>query len=187
MNSRAVAVQRKPRSVPWWALLSGGIIVVILGVLLLIFPKTTASYLFLVLGLVVIVGGIIAIASIVRDRALWGWKVLAGVLAILAGLVLTGQPLFSAYLVAAIALWILGALIIIAGLALIIVAFWYSSWAYGAGGALCCILGPALVLVAAVGPLVAPWVFALAAIAAGILAIVYAFRMRREGSPVVAR
>jgi uncharacterized membrane protein HdeD (DUF308 family) len=180
MNSRAVAVQRKPRSVPWWALLSGGIIVVILGVLLLIFPKTTASYLFLVLGLVAIVGGIIAIASIVRDRALWGWKVLAG-------LVLTGQPLFSAYLVAAIALWILGALIIIAGLALIIVAFWYSSWAYGAGGALCCILGLALVLVAAVGPLVAPWVFALAAIAAGILAIVYAFRMRREGSPVVAR
>jgi uncharacterized membrane protein HdeD (DUF308 family) len=183
MNSRAVPVQRKAASVPWWAVLLGGIVAVILGILLMAWPAATANDLFFVLGVLAIAGGVVALASIFRSRAQWGWRVLAGVLAILFGLALIGQPLFSAYLAAAIILWVLGALFIVVGLVLIIMAFAYAGWAYGIGGALCVILGAAVVLAAAVGPLKAPWIFALAMIAGGILAVVAAFRMRRDGSP----
>jgi uncharacterized membrane protein HdeD (DUF308 family) len=126
-----------------------------------------------------LLGGVVALGSIPFNQCP-GVKLLAGIVAIVLGLALISQPLFSAYLVAAMALWILGALLILAGTALVIVAFSGVGWWYGLLGGLVIVIGVLLILISVVGPLKAPWVFGVAFIVAGILAIVAAVQSRRH-------
>ena len=157
-----------------------GIIAVIIGVLLIISPKTTATYLFWFLGIACLIGSVVAVGSILFNRASWGWKLLAASIALVLGLALISAPLFSAYLLAAMALWILGAVVIVVGVVLIIMAFSDVGWWYGILGGLAIALGALLILGSVIGPLKAPWVFGLAAIVAGIMAIVAALRSRKR-------
>jgi uncharacterized membrane protein HdeD (DUF308 family) len=144
MRSQAVPLPSQTRSFPWWAGLVVGIVAVVIGVLLILSPRTAATYLFWILGIACLVGGVVALASILFRRVSWGWKLLAGIVAIVLGLALISQPLFSAYLVAAMSLWILGAIVIVGGVVLIIMGFsQFFSWAYavlaaGAVGLRCC-------------------------------------------------
>jgi len=182
MKSQAVPMPQQSRSIPWWTGLLVGILAVAIGVLLILSPTTTAAYLFWILGAVCLIGGVVAFASILFNRASWGWKLLAGIVAIVLGLALVSQPLFSAYLVAAMALWILGAIVIVAGVALIIVGFsGFASWAYALLGVLAVAIGALLILVSVIGPLKVPWVFGVAVIVAGIGAIAAALQSRRRG------
>ena len=180
MRSRAAPLQQKPRSVPWWVGLLAGIIAAVIGVLLILSPKTAATYLFWILGIACLTGGVVALGSILFSRASWGWKLLAGIIAIVLGLALISEPLFSAYLLAAMALWILGALVIVAGVVLIIVAFSGVGWWYGILGGLAIVIGALLILGSVIGPLKAPWVFGLAMIVAGIGAIAAALQSRKH-------
>ena len=178
MRSRAVPLRRESRQFPWWAGLLAGILAVVIGVLLILSPETTATYLFWILGIACLVGGVVALGSILFTRASWGWKLLAGILAIVLGLALISQPLFSAYLVAAMALWVLGAVLVLAGVVPIVLAFSGFGWWYGILGALVIIIGVLLILVSVIGPLKAPWAFGVAAIIAGVGAVVAALRSR---------
>jgi uncharacterized membrane protein HdeD (DUF308 family) len=160
--------------------LVAGILAAIIGVLLVLSPRTTATYLFWILGIACIVGGAVALISILFRRASWGWKLLAGCLALLIGLGLISQPLFSAYLVAAISLWVLGALLLLAGVVLMVPAFSGFGWWLGLLGIAVIGFGALLVLGSVIGPQKAPWIFGVAAIVAGVLAIVAAFRLRER-------
>jgi uncharacterized membrane protein HdeD (DUF308 family) len=178
MKSNASPSTRKSRQVPWWAVLLGGIVLAVIGVLLIITPAATATILFKALGVACAIGGIVFIASIWFDRKGWVWRLLAGLGMILLGLILFGQPLLSAYLLAAMVLWILGAAAVVGGIVLILWAFSYAGWVRGLLGVLCVIVGGMLILGSTVGPLKAPWAFGIAAVAGGVAAIVSAFRMR---------
>ncbi len=182
MKSFRAPGQGKSRNVPWWAILLAGIALVIIGVLLIIAPKTAATNLFLILGALCAIGGLGAIVSIAFTRKSWGTRLLAGAGLILLGLALLSQPLLSAYLVAAIILWILGAAIVLVGIFLILQAFSYAGWLRGVLGALCVIIGAMLILASTIGPLKAPWAYGIAAIAGGIGAIVAAFQQRKTAS-----
>ena len=172
-------VERRTQSLPWWAVLLAGIGLAVIGILLIIAPVRAATNLFLVLGVACAVGGIVFIASIWFNRASWVWRLLAGIGVVLLGLALISQPLFGAYLVAAMVLWILGAAVVVGGIVLILWAFSYAGWVPGILGVLCLILGSMLILGSTAGPLKAPWAFGIAAVAGGIMAIVGAFRLRR--------
>jgi uncharacterized membrane protein HdeD (DUF308 family) len=178
MRSRDVPLPRKSRQIPWWVGVIAGVLVVALGILLILSPKTTSTYLFWILGVTCVAGGVVALVSIIFSRASWGWKLLAGILAIPLGLALVSQPLFSAYLVAAMALWVLGVLLIIAGTVLVILAFSGVGWWYGILGGFVFAAGALVILGSVIGPLKAPWVFGVAFIAGGILAILSAARSR---------
>jgi uncharacterized membrane protein HdeD (DUF308 family) len=180
MRSRVVPLPQKRRSIPWWVGLLAGIIAAVIGVLLILSPKTTATYLFWILGIACIIGGAVALISVLFNRASWGWKLLAGGIAIILGLGLISQPLFSAYLLAAISLWVLGAVVIVAGVVLMVPAFSHMGWWYGLVGVLAMVIGALLILGSVIGPLKAPWVFGVAAIAAGIAAIVATLQSRKR-------
>ena len=181
MRSQAVPLPRETRSVPWWVGLVVGILAVVIGVLLILSPTTTANYLFWILGIACLVGGIVALASILFSRVSWGWKLLAGIVAIVLGLALISQPLFSAYLLAAMSLWILGAIVIVGGVVLIIMGFSrFFSWAYAVLGGFVAILGALLILISVVGPQRAPWAFGVAAILAGIGVVAAALQSRKH-------
>ena len=180
MKSFRASGQSKTRNIPWWAILLAGIVLVIIGVLLIITPKTAATGLFLVLGVLCALGGLGAIVSIVFTRKQWGTRLLAGAGLILLGLALLSQPLLSAYLVAAIILWILGAAVVLGGIFLILQAFSYAGWLRGLLGALCLIIGAMLILGSTIGPLKAPWAYGIAAVAGGIAAIVAAIQQKKR-------
>ena len=189
MRSSAMTVRPAARSVPWWALLLPGFVVVIIGVLLIVAPRNTATGVFMVLGGATILGGMIALISLAFNRVMWGYKLFGGLVAILIGLALASQPLFGAYLLAAAALWILGVGVLLGGVALVIGGLSYASWTPTArgkgglmvgGGAICLILGFGIVLGSAMGPLKAPWLYGLAVIAAGVGVIAGAFKMRQR-------
>jgi uncharacterized membrane protein HdeD (DUF308 family) len=178
MRSRTAPMPPRERSVPWWLGLVVGIVAMVIGLLLILSPEMTATYLFWILGIAAIIGGAVVLISIAFRPAAWGWKVLAGIIAIVLGLGLIAQPLFSAYLVAAIAVWILGSALIVVGLVLMVPAFSGIGWWYGLLGAAAILIGALLILSSVVAPVRAPWVFGVVAIIAGILAVVATLQSR---------
>ena len=73
--------------VPWWLVLIEGIALIILGLLLLANPAKTSVILVQVVGLYWFVAGIFKIISIFMDSSLWGWKLVAGILGIIAAVI----------------------------------------------------------------------------------------------------
>lgn len=178
-------------TVPWWLVLLEGIAAVIIGIFLLTSPGITLFALVQVTGFFWLIGGIFRIVSIFVDSSSWGWKLLGGVIGILAGLVILQHPLWSTLLLPAVYVVILGIQGIILGGASLVMAFRGGGWGTGVLGALSILLGIVLLLNPLfIGIAVLPFVLGAFALLGGILAIVAAFMMRkgsaesREASPV---
>jgi uncharacterized membrane protein HdeD (DUF308 family) len=172
-------VQQRIEALPWWAVLLLGIAAALIGCFLLVSPKATATDIFRLLGLFFVVAGAQSMIGLVRDRRNWGWKVFAGVLGIIAGLVFLFEPTASAYLGSAIVVWFLGTAAILVGIALIIQGIAYAGWGHTVLGIVALIFGILVILLAALGALTMPWVFGLLAVVGGIFLVVDAVRMRR--------
>ena len=173
------AEQTNAAPVPWWLVLIEGIAAVIIGILLVVAPAITLLSLIQFLGFFWLIGGILRVVSIFVDNSLWGWKLLAGILGILAGIVVVQHPLWSTFLVPAILVIFLGIQAIISGGASLVLAFQGGGW----GAALLGILNIVFGLILLFNPLITvaflPFVLGAFGIAGGILAIVAAFMVRR--------
>jgi uncharacterized membrane protein HdeD (DUF308 family) len=163
----------------WWLPLLQGIAALIVGILLLTNPAATLVTLVIFLGVYWFIGGIFEIVSLFLDRTHWGWKLVSGILGILAGIVIVQNPLWSAILVPATLVWILGIFGIIIGAIELFRAVQGAGWGVGILGVISIILG--LILLGG-NPLVATivlvYVAAIWAIIGGLAAIIYAFRLR---------
>jgi uncharacterized membrane protein HdeD (DUF308 family) len=82
-------------SVPWWLDLLEGIAAVIIGIFLLTSPGITLFALVQITGFFWLIGGIFRIVSIFVESSSWGWKLLGGIIGILAGLVVLQHPVWS--------------------------------------------------------------------------------------------
>jgi uncharacterized membrane protein HdeD (DUF308 family) len=172
------AAQEQPRMLPWWLILIEGIVALVVGVMLLVSPVRTTIYLIQVLGWYWLISGVFEIIGIFIDHTKWGWRLFSGIIGILAGLVIIGQPLMATILVPTTMVWIVGFLGIFFGVVLLIRAFQGGGWAAGILGVLSIILGIMLIGQPFVAALALPWIFGVCAIVGGILAIVAAFRFR---------
>ena len=168
---------------PWWLVLLEGIISVILGLFLLTAPGITLLFLVQVLGFFWLVGGIFRIVSIFIDSSLWGWKLVGGILGILAGIVVLRHPLWSTILVPAVIVIIIGIQGLIQGILGLIVAFQGGGWGAGILGVLSIVFGIILLINPLLGAVVFPIVLGALMLVGGIVAIVGAFRLR--SSPAV--
>jgi uncharacterized membrane protein HdeD (DUF308 family) len=167
-------------SVPWWLVLLEGIAAVIIGIFLLTAPGITLLFLVQVTGFFWLIGGILRLVSIFVDSSLWGWKLLAGIVGVLAGLVVLQHPLWSTLLLPAVYVIILGIQGIILGGTGLVMAFRGGGWGSGVLGVLSIILGIVLLLNPLfIGIAVLPFVLGAFALLGGMLAIVAAFAMRR--------
>ena len=75
-----------------------GIAAVIIGLFLLTAPGITLLFLVQVTGFFWLIGGILRVVSIFVDSSLWDWKLVGGVIGILAGIVVLRHPLWSTLL-----------------------------------------------------------------------------------------
>ena len=174
------AVTFETKQYPWWLLLMGGILNIIVGILLLVNPaKTTIAFAW-VLGLYWLVQGILTLVGMFLDHSAWGWKLFMGVLGILAGIVVMRHPIASAVVLPALFILLLGIQGVIAGGISLVLAFKGGGWGVGLLGAVSIVFGIILILNYAnlATVLTFIWIVGILAIAGGIVQIIQAFRQR---------
>jgi uncharacterized membrane protein HdeD (DUF308 family) len=178
----ATAMETKQR--PWWLLLLGGILAVIVGAILLfggLGTKVQTWVLIIqVLGIWWLISGIFDIVYMFIDHTAWGWKLFIGIVSIIAGIYILQYPLVSAVVLPKILVLVLGIWGLIYGVILLIMAFRGGGWGAGILGGLGIIFG--LILIAnwaSIGSgLAMIWVVAIFAFIGGIWQIVQSFRQR---------
>lgn len=163
---------------PWWLVLLEGIAMLILGILLLIKPGMTVLIFVQFVGIYWLISGIFQIIGIFLDSSMWGWKLFAGVLGILAGIIVVQHPLWSPVVLGSTLIIILGIEGIIYGGIGLYQAFKGAGWGAGILGALSILFGIYFLANIGQATLVLPWVFGIFAIVGGIAAIVMAFRLK---------
>jgi uncharacterized membrane protein HdeD (DUF308 family) len=160
-----------------WLVLLLGIIAVIFGVLFFIYPVPTLEFLVILLGLYWLFNGIVVLISLFADKARLGWKLLVGILGVLAGVLVLAYPLYSAILIPTVFAIIIGVEGLIIGAVYMAQGFSGAGWGTAILGILSIIFGLVLIanpLVAAVGLVL---LLAGLAIVGGIAAIVISFRL----------
>jgi uncharacterized membrane protein HdeD (DUF308 family) len=163
----------------WWVVLLQGIALVIIGILLITDTDQTLFTLILFLGFWWFIGGIFDLISIMMDHRHWGWKLVTGILGIIAGVAVIRHPMWAALLVPATIGWMLGVFGVVIGVLGVIRAFQGAGLGVGIVGVVSAILG-VLLLGADIGVTAATIIVAGAvwAIIGGIVSIIYAFRLR---------
>lgn len=172
------AEQAEGTQVPWWLVLIEGIALIILGLLLLANPAQTSVIVIQVLGIYWLIVGIIKIVSIFIDSSMWGWKLFAGIVGILAGILILQHPLYAPLLVGAALVIILGIQGLIMGIVGLIQAFQGAGWGVGILGVVSILIGILLLANLWLFTFSLPWVIGILAIVGGIIAIIAAFRVK---------
>jgi uncharacterized membrane protein HdeD (DUF308 family) len=166
---------------PWWLILVEGIFALIFGIFLLTAPFASSVFAVTVLGFYWLIRGIFAIIEIfLPDRSIhWGWLLFFGVLGILAGLAVIRNPLYATALVGTALIIFLAIDGIIMGIMGVVRAFMGAGWGTGILGVLSVIIGAFLLANVWGATLALPLVLGVCLLIGGIVAIVYAFRVRQ--------
>ena len=169
-------------ALPWWLVLVEGIVVALLGLILLVAPGASLVFLVWLLGIYLLVAGVIRIIGIFSDSSFWGWKLVAGILCLIAGLAILSNPLWSTTLASTWLVILVGFLAMLQGAAGLIVAFQGGGWGMGALSVLGILFGLFLVINPLVGAATLTLIVAIFMLIGGVGAVVQAFRMRREAA-----
>lgn len=178
MSTDAMAF--KTEQSPWWLIMMGGILNLIIGILLLTVPVKTVLLLVLALGIYWLISGTFTLVSMFVDHTAWGWKLFVGLLGIIAGILILRHPLAGAIVIPQTIVLLVGIQGLITGSVMLIMAFQGGGWGAGILGALSMLFGFILMFnywVPGVA-LTLVWVTAILAIAGGIVQIIQAFQNR---------
>jgi uncharacterized membrane protein HdeD (DUF308 family) len=173
-------VGSRGEALPWWLVLVEGILAAFLGLVLLIAPGASLFFIVQLLGLYLFIAGMFRIIGIFLDSSLWGWKLVGGILCLIAGLAVLDHPLWSTTLASAGLVIIVGFLAMLQGAAGLVVAFQGGGWGMGVLSVLGILFGLILVINPLIGVAALPFVLGIFMLIGGVGAVVQAFRMRRE-------
>ena len=163
---------------PWWLVLLEGVFAGIFGLLLLTAPAATLLFLVQVFGFYLFLGGIFRVVSLFTDSSSWGWKLVGGLLGIIAGIAVLQHPILSTVIVPTYIIYIIGFIAIAEGVIELIAAFQGSGWGLGILGILRIVFGIILVSNPLLGVLALPIVLGALMLVGGIFAVVVSLRMR---------
>jgi uncharacterized membrane protein HdeD (DUF308 family) len=170
---------------PWWLSLIGGILAMVVGAVMLWGSTTTRVNLWLMLvqllGLYWLITGILDLVHMFTDHRGWGWKLLMGVISIVAGAYILMYPIATALALPEIFVFVLGIWALIEGCILLFMAFKGGGLTSGVLGALGIVLGLMLM-----GTYSQPgmglsliWFGAVAALVGGAVMIWHALKARK--------
>jgi len=175
--SSAVA-ERNEAPWPWWLVLIEGIALVILGILFFTSPLATWASMVWVLGIYWIFIGIVKLISMFQDHSKLGWKLVLGVLYIIAGIFLITQPVAGSVVFGLSVTLIIGMYAVIIGIVGLIAAFKGGGWGAGILGVITIILGIWLLMNIGASTMALPWTVGIFALIGGVMAIWQAFKLR---------
>jgi len=159
-----------------------GIVVALLGLILLVAPGASLSFLVMLLGIYLLIAGISRFVGISLDSSSWGWKLAAGILCLIAGFAVLSNPLWSATLASAGLVILVGFLAMLQGAAGLIVALQGGGWGMGLLSVLGILFGLFLVINPLMGVATLTLILAIFMLIGGVGAVIQAFRMRREAA-----
>lgn len=126
-------------STSWWLVLIEGILAIITG-LFLLYEPVTAALLIHILGIFWLVIGIISIiGALVSSENRW-WKLLSGILSIVAGIVILIYPVYSPFVILGLLVIFIGVWAIVTGAIRIASSFRGEEWGTGILGIITIIL-----------------------------------------------
>ena len=174
----------------WWVLLVRGIILILLGIAMFVWPKATLWVFVVLFAAYLLVDGVMAIFQGFSERKAGrpsGWQFTQGVLAIAFAIALLAWP----NTIGKILMFIVGIWAILAGIGGIAAGFrmkqvpgsgwgWFLAW-----GVLAAAFGIALLVSPASGILAILWLVGIWAIMAGIVFIFASFFVRKVGNAIV--
>lgn len=163
---------------PWWSVLLEGIIAIIIGIFLVYEPIATTILLIQLLAIFWLVGGIITVLGALIFTKDGKWKLLSGILGIIAGVVILMYPIISPYIVLNFLVIFIGALAIVNGAVVLGSAFKAGEWGIGVLGVLSIILGLLLLTNSFAGAMILPWMFGFILIIGGIVAVIWGLKIR---------
>ena len=164
--------------VPWWVVLLEGIIAILIGLFLLYKPAVTTIFLVQILGIFWLAEGILSVIGALIFSGNRLWKLLSGILSIIAGVLILMYPIYSPFIVLTFFVIFIGVWAIINGIVKIALALKGGGWGTGIIGVLTIILGLLLLTNSLVGALFLPWIFGFFLVIGGIGAVIWGIKMR---------
>jgi uncharacterized membrane protein HdeD (DUF308 family) len=165
--------------IPWWLVLIQGIILLIIGGYLLAYPLQTLYVLVIFLGAWWFVGGIFAIISAAMTKEDVGWKIVLGLLGIIAGLIILTYPMYSTILILPLLAVLIGVWGLIMGFVYLFRGFSMGDWGSAILGIVAIILGIAILANTLVTAVLLPYIIGAFMIVGGIAAIIGSFMLRK--------
>lgn len=151
--------------------LLGGIISLVFGILLITRTQGIIEVIMLLLGLWWLIEGLFQLLSIFIDRSQWGWKLIGGMLGVIAGLLVLNFPLVGGAVYFGVMTILIGALGLLFGVFAIIGAFRGAGWGAGLFGAVSVIIGLFLIFNVYLSLNILIWIFAILLIVQGLIAV----------------
>ena len=168
----------EPLYSPWWVVLLEGIFAIIVGLFLLYSPAITTVILIQVLGIFWLAGGILSVLGAFVFSGNRMWKLLSGILSIIAGIVILTYPIYSPFIVLTLFVIFIGVWAIISGAVKLVSGLKGEGLGTGILGIVTIILGLLLLANALVGALALPWVFGIFLVIGGIGGVIGGLKMR---------
>jgi uncharacterized membrane protein HdeD (DUF308 family) len=166
-----------PLELPRWIVLLEGIIAILIGLFLLFRPGQTTTFLIQILGIFWLAEGMLSVLGALIYSGNRVWKLLSGILSIIAGAVILMYPIYSSVIVLTLFVIFIGIWAVVTGAVKILLALKGGGRGVGIIGILTIILGLLLLVNFAAGVAVLPWVFGLFLILGGIGTLIEGFRM----------
>jgi uncharacterized membrane protein HdeD (DUF308 family) len=163
---------------PWWVVLLEGIIAIVIGLFLLYQPVATTILLIQILGIFWLATGIVSVIGVLIFPENRLWKLLSGILSIIAGVVILLYPVYSPLIVLTLLVIFIGAWAIVTGAVQLAWGLKGGGWGIGILGILTIILGLLLLTNSLAGVLILPWMFGFFLIIGGIGAVALGIKMR---------
>lgn len=168
---------------PWWLLLVGGLLFLVLGFVSLAYPMTALLSVALYIGLIALATGIMSLAFAFSNMSAggWSWRLFEGIVDVLFGLVMLIHPMISAALIPVI----IGIWVFIRGLMYLIDALsWRRNrsrdWSgYAVIGVLLMVFGFLMIIDERFGLLPVAYLLAAIFLFVGFASLIVAFSMRR--------
>jgi uncharacterized membrane protein HdeD (DUF308 family) len=160
---------------PWWLIVLQGFFAALIGLLLLISPGITIVVMVQFMGFYWLIGGLFTIVNIFLNRAMWGWKLVGGLIGIIAGFAVIQNPLWSALVVPSTLVIFLGISGILIGAVYMAQAFSGAGWGAAILGILSALFGLVLLANPILGAVTLTFVLGLIGLVGGITAMVFSF------------
>ena len=163
----------------WWLILLWGVLAMILGIMCLAKPAMTTLVFVTFLGAYWFIGGVFTLGSLVVNRANMGWKILVGILNIIAGILVLAYPLYSTLILLGVLVIFLGFWAVFMGFVHLYHAFSVQDAGSGILGIISLIFGILLFAFPSASMIMVPLVAGVVALGLGISAIAFSFMAKK--------
>lgn len=179
MTAPGADFSKMTQFIPWWLVLIQGIILLIIGGYLLAFPYQTFFVLVIFLGAYWFVSGIFAIIGAAMTKEDVAWKVVLGILGIIAGIIILTYPLYSTIFILPLLAILIGIWGLMMGCVYLFRGFSIKDWGSAILGLIGIIFGIIILWDYFIFALALPFIIGAFAIVGGIAAIIGSFMLRK--------